>query len=69
MLKGLLLSLFLGIFGASLIVFISSSTGVLQENILTGNVIGISAVTNYAVAVSFVSLILVILIILWMKKH
>jgi hypothetical protein len=68
MIKGILLSITLAIFLSSVILTLGSSQGYLKENIITGNVIGISAFIDYALIVSFISLIFVVLIIIWIKK-
>jgi hypothetical protein len=68
MIKGILLSITLAVFVVSLIFVISSSTGSLQENIITGNVIGKSSFTNYSIMALICFFILFILIIFWMKK-
>lgn len=68
MIKGILLSITLAIFLSSVILTLSSSQGYLQENIITGNVIGVSALANYALIASFISFVFVVLIVIWIRR-
>jgi hypothetical protein len=68
MLKGVLLALSLSVFIVSLIFVISSSIGSLQENLITGNVIGKGSFTSYAIISLVFSFVFSLAVSLWMKN-
>jgi hypothetical protein len=68
MLKGILLGISMSVFIVSLIIFVAGLTGGLQENILTGAVIGPGEAITYSAASLLLSGILVLLVIVWMRR-
>ena len=68
MILGILLGISLAINLTSLIIIITSSTGILKENMATGAVIGVSQVSSYAFITLIISLLLTLLLITILKK-
>jgi len=57
MIKGILLSIFASVFIVSLLFFSFSATGILQENLVTGNIIGLRGIGDYSLIFLIVSFI------------
>jgi len=68
MIKGILLSVLLASFVTSLVLIISNSKNVIQENIITGNFVGYSGIASYSLISLIASFILCCLVIFWMKN-
>jgi len=68
MIIGILLAISLSISLTSLLIIITSTTGILRENMATGAVIGVSQATSYASITLALSLIATLFLILILKK-
>ena len=72
MIKGIFLGISLSLFLTSLIIMTAGISGNIQENYVTGAVIGADSVTSYATITGIISLLLCIFclfMILRNKKH
>ncbi len=68
MIKGILLGISISVFIVSLIFTFSGTSGNLQENIITGNVIGSLQLTGFAAAGLIVSFVLGFFAVLWIRS-
>ena len=68
MILGVLLGISLAINLVSILIIVTSSSGILRENIATGAVIGISQATSYSFVTLSISLIATLFLIVLIKK-
>jgi len=68
MIKGLLLAISIGVFVVSLVLLVSGLIGALQENIITGAVVGSKDITNYSFPALILSFLSIFIIASLMKK-
>ena len=69
MLKGTILAISLSVFVASLVLIATSTTGILKENIITGNIIGQGTVISYSFVALALSFIIGLFVILSLRKN
>lgn len=69
MIIGFLLGISVAISLASLGIIITGTTGILQENLATGAVIGTTGATSYALITLTLSLVATFFLILILKRH
>jgi len=67
-LMGFLLGISISVAIASLGIIITGATGILKENLITGNVIGPADAASYAIISFIVSLIITFILIFVMRK-
>ena len=70
MIKGTLLGISISVFIVSLFLAVTSLTGTLKENIITGAAVGQSAITTYSFVALFLSFIVgfFVIILIFKKK-
>jgi len=69
MIRGIFLGIGLAIFITSGILITTGYTGVLQENLITGAIIGANDLASYAIATLVISAVIILLVILSLKKR
>jgi hypothetical protein len=69
MITGILLGISLATTLTSLLIITTSNTGILQENLATGAVIGTAQASNYAVVVLIISLTITLFLAITLKKQ
>lgn len=68
MIKGILLAVFIASFVVSLIIFTTSSTGILKENMTTGAFLGVSQIKSYSFMAMCLSFLGKMFVIVWILK-
>jgi len=68
MIIGILLGISLAINITSFLIIITSTTGILRENLATGAVIGTAQATSYATTILIISAIVTFFLMLSLKK-
>ncbi|HDL02256.1 MAG TPA: hypothetical protein ENH20_00295 [Candidatus Pacearchaeota archaeon] len=68
MIIGIVLGISLAVNIVSLLIIVTSTTGILQENLVTGAVIGAAQASSYATIALIISLIITFALILYLKK-
>lgn len=68
MIIGLLLGISVAVFGTSLLMIFTSSTGIIRENLITGATIGTSGIMSYSIAGIIISLIAIFILVKILKN-